>query len=162
MGDSKMQLQTGIKTEASEATVEFKTRFGKVTYNPEKTISFPNGVLGMPNQNKFFIAKMPNEKMNKFQVMQSLVEDDVSFAVLPLEYLGENSLEQDDIDEIKNIMEITTDDLAIVLIASVQRSPSGTRLSVNLRAPVFIDVNRQHAYQIVLANNKYKVQHFLG
>ena len=153
-----MGLQTA---KDSNDQLAFKTRFGEVAYNQSAILDFPNGLLGMPNQDKFFIAKMPVEKLKNFQVMQSLVDDEISFAILSHDLLPEG-LEADDIAEIKTIMEIKGDELLIMLIASVQQTSSGARLSVNLRAPVFINTDTKEAYQIVLANNKYQVQHFLG
>lgn len=153
-----MGLQTAQDT-SSQTT--FKTRFGEVSYQESAILDFPNGLLGMPNQDKFFIAKMPVEKLKNFQVMQSLVDDEISFAILPHDFLDEG-LEAQDIAEMKTIMEIKGDELLIMLIASVQHTTSGARLSVNLRAPLFINTITKEAYQIVLANNKYAVQHFLG
>ena len=153
-----MGLQTALDSNSQSS---FKTRFGEVTYNQAAVLDFPNGLLGMPNQDKFFIAKMPVEKLKNFQVMQSLVDDTISFAILPLDFL-EEGLEADDINEIKAVMEIKGDEMLIMLIASIQHTSSGARLSVNLRAPVFINTITKEAYQIVLANNKYQVQHFLG
>lgn len=142
-------------------TETFVTRFGEATYNTQATLSFPNGLLGMPNQTEFFIAHMPVEKLKNFQVMQSLVDKDISFAVLPHESLAEG-LDEHDINDIKQVMEIKGDELLIMLIASVQQTASGARLSVNLRAPVFINTETKEAYQIVLPNNKYQVQHFIS
>jgi flagellar assembly factor FliW len=153
-----MGLQTA---KDSNDQLAFKTRFGEVSYTENAVLDFPNGLLGMPNQDKFFIAKMPVEKLKNFQVMQSLVEDEISFAILPHDFLDEG-LEAQDIAEIKAVMEIKGDELLIMLIAGIQQTASGARLSVNLRAPVFINTNTKEAYQIVLANNKYQVQHFLG
>jgi flagellar assembly factor FliW len=115
----------------------------------------------MPAQDKFFIAKMPVEKLKSFQVMQSLVDPDTSFAVMPHDLLDHGLVAQD-IADIKAVMEIKGDEMLIMLIASIQHTTSGARLSVNLRAPVFINTDTKEAYQIVLANGKYQVQHFLG
>ena len=153
-----MGLQTA---KDSDSQLTFKSRFGEVSYTQAAILDFPNGLLGMPNQIKFFISKMPVEKLKNFQVMQSLVDDDISFAILPHDFLPEG-LEADDVAEIKAIMEIKGDEMLMMLIASVQHTSSGARLSVNLRAPLFINTDTKEAYQIVLANNKYQVQHFLG
>lgn len=152
----------GLNTAQSSGTeMKFSTRFGEVSYTQESVINLPNGLLGMPGQDKFFIAKMPVEKLKTFQVMQSLVDDKTSFAVMPHDLL-EEGLAAEDIADIKAVMEIQGDELLIMLIASIQHTSSGARLSVNLRAPVFINTETKEAYQIVLTNGKYEVQHFLG
>jgi flagellar assembly factor FliW len=152
----------GLQSAQDSGTeIKFKTRFGEVSYSESAVVDFPNGLLGMPAQDKFFIAKMPVEKLKSFQVMQSLVDPDTSFAVMPHDLL-DDGLDAQDIADIKAVMEIKGDEMLIMLIASIQHTTSGARLSVNLRAPVFINTDTKEAYQIVLANGKYQVQHFLG
>ncbi len=149
-----MQAQTALATET------FKTRFGEVSFNESKAISFPNGILGMPNQKKFFVASMPEKRMERFQVLQSLCDTDVSFAVLPLASLT-NVIDAADLEEVRQVLEMEKKDFLPMLIVSIQKTPSGARLSVNLRAPLFIDATNRAGYQIVLANSKYPVQHYL-
>jgi flagellar assembly factor FliW len=145
--------------ELTETT--FKTRFGEVSFDESKAIAFPNGILGMPNQKRFFVSAMPDKKFDKFQVLQSLDDNDVSFALLPLEALS-NAIDDEDLAEVRNVLETSAKDSLVMLIVSIQKTPSGARLSVNLRAPLFFNVSNKSAYQIVLANSKYSVQHYLG
>lgn len=151
-----------MQAQILEKAAPFKTRFGEVTYDENKTLSFPNGILGMPNQTNFFITTFPAGKMDKFQVLQSLNEQEVSFALVPLASLPENTIEASDLEEVRKVLEMTADDMLVMLIVSIQKTPSGSRLSVNVRAPLFINAEAKTGYQIVLANSKYPVQHFLG
>ena len=150
-----------MQAQAIEKTATFKTRFGEVSYDETKILSFPNGILGMPNQNRFFVSQFPSSKMDKFQVLQSLDDSEVSFALIPLASVGK-LIEEADLAEIQKVLEIKTEDMLVMLIVSIQKTPSGSRLSVNVRAPLFLDTNAKTGYQIVLANSKYPVQHFLG
>ena len=150
-----------MQAQLLEKAVTFKTRFGEVSYDETKVLSFPNGILGMPNQGKFFVSTFPNEKMDKFQVLQSLVDSEVSFAIIPLATLVD-VIEAADLDEVSKVLEMAKEDMLVMLIVSIQKTPSGNRLSVNVRAPLFINVAAKTGYQIVLANSKYPVQHFLG
>lgn len=153
-----MQVQTVMDSEGQQS---LETRFGKVAYSAKSEISFPAGIVGMPGQSKFVIAEMPDERMRKFQVMQSLVEDDISFAVLPLESLGD-LLEKQDLDDVCEVLNIAEDSLLVMLITSIHKTADGNaKLSVNLRAPVFIDVSTKRGHQLVLPNSKYPVQHYL-
>lgn len=151
-----MQAQPATLTETT-----CKTRFGEIAYDAARSIAFPNGILGMPNQKNFCIGAMPDKKMDKFQVLQSLHDQDVSFALLPLASLGE-LIEAADLDEVRQVLEMEKKDFLTMLIVSIQKTPAGARLSVNLRAPIFVDAQNRVGYQIVLANSKYPVQHFLG
>ncbi len=150
-----------MQAQLLEKAANFKTRFGEVSYDETKVLSFPNGILGMPNQAKFFVSTFPNEKMDKFQVLQSLVDNEVSFALVPLASIS-SAIDEADLEEVRNVLEIKKEDMLVMLIVSIQKTPSGSRLSVNVRAPLFIDAANKTGYQIVLANSKYPVQHFLG
>lgn len=151
-----MQAQSALIKETT-----LKTRFGEISYDEAKSIAFPNGILGMPGQKRFVISSMPDKKMEKFQVLQSLNETDVSFAVLPLSTLGD-VIDSADLEEVRLVLEMEKKDFLPMLIVSIQKSPEGAKLSVNLRAPVFIDATNKTGYQIVLTNSKYPVQHLLG
>ena len=111
----------------------------------------------MPGQTSFALAEMPAEKLKNFQVLQSLIDEETSFAVLPYE-LSSEKLDDSDIDEVCQVLEFNKDDLQIILIASVQRKADKNILTVNMRAPLFIDVEKKQGFQIVLTNGKYLVQ----
>ena len=151
-----MQTQSAAKSETT-----LKTRFGEVAADVTKAIEFPNGILGMPNQKSFVISAMPDKKMDRFQLLQSLDDSDVSFAVISLETVG-NLIDAEHLEEIRNVLEMKKADFLTMLIVSIQKTPSGAKLSVNLRAPLFIDSSNKQGYQLVLANSKYPVQHYLG
>ena len=150
-----------MQAQIIEKAAAFKTRFGEVSYDETKIVSFPNGILGLPGQSKFFVANFPSGKMDKFQVLQSLIDNEVSFALVALNTLG-SLIDDQDLDEVRQVLEMSKEDMLVMLIVSIQKTPSGARLSVNLRAPLFIDTANKSGYQIVLANSKYPVQHFLG
>lgn len=157
-----MYTQTHSETMTQEKALnndknKQSTRFGEITYNPEKVVAFPNGLLGMPGQTSFALAEMPAEKLKNFQVLQSLIDEETSFAVLPYE-LSSEKLDDSDIDEVCQVLEFNKDDLQIILIASVQRKADKNILTVNMRAPLFIDVEKKQGFQIVLTNGKYLVQ----
>ena len=151
-----MQAQSALKNETT-----LKTRFGEIAADAAKTLEFPNGILGMPNQKTFVIAHMPDKKMEKFQVLQSLNDSDVSFAILPLASLG-SLIEEAHLDEVRIVLEMKKADFLPMLIVSIHKTPAGAKLSVNLRAPLFIDSTNKVGYQLVLASSKYPVQHYLA
>lgn len=150
-----MQAQSAVQSETT-----LKTRFGDIAADGAKAVEFPNGILGMPNQKNFVVAAMPDKKMEKFQVLQSLDDKDVSFAILALDTLG-SLIDAEHLEEIRKVLEMSKADFLTMLIVSIQKTPSGARLSVNLRAPLFIDTANRTGYQIVLASSKYPVQHYL-
>ena len=149
------------KTTAGIRTMEtIKSRFGEVTVDTEKSLYFPRGLLGMPDQQRFALAPFPNPKMQQFMLLQSLDNASLSFITLPLD--AQNAiLHADDIKNACRDLQIAEANLALLLIVSVHRSPDQVKLSVNARAPLFIDAERRTGQQYVFQQEHYKVQHML-
>ncbi|GEM_PF-500131 len=146
------------------------TRFGKIKVpkmngesiaEPDYSIVFPKGMLGMPDRNKFFLANFPLEKFSRFKLLQSLEDVALSFITMPTE-LENPIVSAEDIAEGCKDLSIPLDSLTLFFIVSVHRELDNTvKLSVNARAPLFIDSNKRTAEQYVLRNNKYVVRHFI-
>ncbi|MGB1540082.1 MAG: flagellar assembly protein FliW [Rickettsiales bacterium] len=139
---------------------KIKSRFGEITVDKEKAILFPVGILGMPDKHHFVLTDFPNPKLKQFKLLQSLDDHELSFITLPIE-LDNGIVDKTDIEHACKDMEISTDDLGLVMIVSVHRSIAGVQLSVNARAPIFVDAGRRAAAQYVFTSNKYKVQHYI-
>lgn len=143
------------------ATITIKTRFGEVMVDTTKAVLFPRGLLGMPDKPRYAISTFPSAKMSQFKLLQSLDDHNLSFITLPLEV--ENSIiAASDIRAAAADMQIKEENLAVLLIVSVHRSPDQVKLSVNARAPIFIDAERRIGVQHVFQNDSYKVQHMFG
>lgn len=136
------------------------SRFGAITVDKAKAILFPVGILGMPEMHHFVLTDFPNPKLKQFKLLQSLDDHELSFITLPMD-LDNTILDRADIDNACRDMEIAPEDLAVALIVSVHRGMTNVQLSVNARAPIFIDTHRQAAAQYVFTSSKYKVQHFI-
>jgi len=143
------------------AMITIKTRFGEVMVDTTKTVLFPRGLLGMPDKLRYAITTFPGSKMAQFKLLQSLDDHTLSFITLPLDI--ENSIiGAADIRATAADMQIKEENLAVLLIVSVHRSPDAVKLSVNARAPIFIDAERRIGVQHVFQNDSYKVQHMFG
>jgi flagellar assembly factor FliW len=137
-----------------------QSRFGEIVVDVDRAVAFPNGPLGMPDKNNFVLANFSSPKMEQFTLLQSLDDSQLSFITLPLE-MSNSIVAEADIRDAADDLQIKHDDLAMFLIVSVHRSPDKVRLSVNTRAPLFMDVRRKLGAQYVFQNDKYKVQHML-
>lgn len=158
-GKFSMSTPEGTKA-AGPQPEKIESRFGAVTVDKAKAILFPVGILGMPDKHNFVLTDFPNPKLQQFKLLQSLDEHELSFITLPVE-LDNSILERADVDAACRDMEIDHADLAVLLIVSVHRGMTNVQLSVNARAPIFIDTRRQAAAQYVFTSSKYKVQHFI-
>ncbi len=159
-----MLNQSAILTEmtpSGTAMMEtIKSRFGDIVIDTEKTLVFPRGMLGMPDKFNFVLAPFPSPKMQQFMLLQSLDDLALSFITLPVDM--ENAIiSEGDLRSAQNDLQIGEESLAILLIVSVHRGLEKITLSVNARAPIFIDAERKTGAQYVFQQDKYNVQHML-
>ena len=146
-------------TDADKTIIE--TRFGAITVNLDNAVYFPSGLLGMPDKLYFCLADFPNKENTDFKILQSLNDIDLSFAVLPLPS-SNDLIDENDINNICEIIDTTPENIGIVLISSTHNTPEGTQVSVNVRAPIVINMIEQAAVQYVFPNNKYKIRHIVS
>lgn len=137
-----------------------QSRFGEIAVDISRSITFSRGLLGMPDKVNFVLADFSSAKMEQFTLLQSLDELALSFITLPLD-LNNAIIAAADIRGAADELQINPDNLLVLLIVSVHRSPGSVRLSVNARAPLLLDVKRKSGVQYVFQNDSYKVQHIL-
>jgi flagellar assembly factor FliW len=137
-----------------------QSRFGEITVDSSKALAFPRGLLGMPDKAHFALANFPDAKMQQFTLLQSLDDPKLSFITLPIA-MENRIIAAADIRTVCLDLQISDVNLAMLLIVSVHRHPAEVKLSVNARAPIFIDTARKLAIQYVFQNDNYKVQHML-
>lgn len=137
-----------------------KSRFGDITVETERAVVFPRGLLGVPDKFNFVLANFPSAKMQQFTLFQSLDDLGLSFITLPLE-VNNNIIASDDIRRAGQDLQIAEANLVTLLIVSVHRGLDQVKLSVNARAPLFIDSQRKAGIQYVFPQDHYKVQHML-
>jgi flagellar assembly factor FliW len=145
--------------EANDGDV-IETRFGRVQLYRRQPISFTNGLLGMPEKSQFCLTNFPSEKMARFKLLQSLEDTSLSFITLPLD-VQNPIIERPDMEQAARDLGIPLDQLATLLIVSVHREPTGTKLSVNARAPIFMHTARRTATQFVFPHTKYDIRRMI-
>lgn len=155
VGQAEAKLET-----ADEMQVE--SRFGPVTVRLSQSVHFAKGMLGMPDKHRYCLAELPgaagSPKMEKFKLLQSLEDHTLSFIVLPVD--NENTLiDAADVDSACKDLDIDKENLVLLFVVSVNRTPVESVVSVNARAPIFIDTGKKKAEQHVLSNSKYLIQH---
>lgn len=147
--------QTAIDETPETEIVE--TRFGKVTLYKKNPIIFPNGILGMPDKFQFCLTSFPSEKLTRFKLLQSLEDANLSFIMLPVG-VDNTLIERADIDQACKDLDLSADNTALLLIVTVHREGAVVNVSVNTRAPIFMNVQRRLASQYVFHNTKYQIR----
>ncbi len=146
-------------TAAGEVMV-VESRFGTLQVQPEHILNLPNGLLGFGEHHAFGLAPLPDGQHPQFQVLQCLEAPDLAFLVAPLN-IHSNAIEESDLLEACANLGIDRASLAVFLIVTVRRYEDGADISMNMRAPLFVDVANRTARQYVLPNNKYSIRHAL-
>lgn len=157
---SMAPLSASFGTADSETAQTISSRFGEITVDAGKAVVFPHGLLGLPDKLNFALATFPSDKMKQFMLLQSLDEHALSFITLPLAV--ENPIvAAADIQGVARELGIAEANLGLLLIVSVHRQPTQVKLSVNARAPIFIDTQLKLGAQYVFQHDRYNVQHML-
>jgi len=81
----KMVFFGNTDSEDSENPERIQTRFGEIPLKKNYPLSFPRGLLGMPDKRSFFITNFPSKKLQKFKLLQSLDDYTLSFITLPVD-----------------------------------------------------------------------------
>lgn len=136
---------------------EIDSRFGRIVINPHQSIIFPNGMLGMPDKMQFCLTHFPSEKMARFKLLQSLEDHSLSFITLPIDIVNP-IIDREDIALAAKDLDVTVDEVAVLLITTVHRDGGKVSLTVNARAPIFMHVGRRVAAQYVFPNTKYQIR----
>jgi flagellar assembly factor FliW len=141
-----------------ESPIAVESRFGTVIISSAARMTFPQGLLGFSDYHVFGVAPLPNGKHPQFRVLQSLEAADLAFLVAPFN-LDSGAISAQDINEACTTLGIARQDLMVLLIVTVRRDGESAQVSVNLRAPLFVDAHRGIARQYVLPNTEYAIRH---
>ncbi|HEY4135703.1 MAG TPA: flagellar assembly protein FliW [Alphaproteobacteria bacterium] len=149
-----------LAPEAEQRPLVVESRFGTLAIGEHAMLSMPQGLLGFGDYHDFALAELPEGKYPQFRVLQCLSDQNLAFLVAPLS-ADNQAIEPADIEEACRGLGIAMADLALMLIVTVRRDEDGAHVSVNLRAPVFVDTRQHFARQFVMPNSKYPVRHSL-
>lgn len=127
------------------------TRFGEIEYDPDKTICFPKGLIGLPDLHEFVV--MPNKKEGPLFWIQSI--DDPQFAFVltdPSNFFLDYKVVPDGAERARLGIG-KKDDCHALSIVSVHPDRSVT---LNLLAPILYAPATNRAIQVILEKSPYK------
>ncbi len=129
------------------------TRFGDVEYDPEKTLLFPEGFVGLEHLKSFIV--MPNEKNKPLFWLQNVNDPDFAFVVTdPTQFFPDYKIGLGKSEY--NLLKIgKDDDVYILSIVTVSQSK---KITLNLTAPLFFSPKTNRGIQAVLEDSPYDVR----
>ncbi|MCR4435068.1 MAG: flagellar assembly protein FliW [Clostridiales bacterium] len=132
--------------------------FGVVEINEEGILDFPEGLPSFEHVKKFVILDASNEE-TPFKWLQSVDEPDLAFVIVD-PFKIKNDYEVNIKDEVLEAMGI--EKAEDVLIYSIVVIPEDVSLmTMNLRAPLVINVKNKRGMQVVLDTDRYSVRHYI-
>ena len=121
-----------------------------------REIVFPDGLPGFSGCHGFRLQPEP-AAAGRFLRLQATCADGVAFLVVPVEP-GPATLAPADIEEVVAERAIEAENLLLLAVVAARPVGAAIEASVNLRAPIFVDVGRSLAWQIVLRNPSYPLR----
>lgn len=138
--------------------MQINTRiFGEVEISDEKIITFENGIIGFPDMKKF--ALIHDEDVGQgagIRYMQSLDEAGFAMPVMdPLIVKPDYDPEVED-ELLTGLGDVTGENLLVLVTVSVPADL--TKMSVNLRGPLIINVDTHRACQVIIDSSDFPVK----
>ena len=137
-----------------------QNKFGSVEINLKFKVFFPKGLIGFSDSKNFCFSRSTKNNYKHFKLLQSLDNEQLCFLTLPI-LLKNKFIKDEDLNNAIKNLELSKSNIAIVLLCSTKEIDGNLKLVVNSRAPVFIDIVTQSAFQYVLHNSNYSLTHLL-
>lgn len=127
---------------------------GKITYDEDEIIIFEKSIPGFNDVKRFILKEIEG---SSFKLLQSIDDVTVGFVVISPFQVEEN-YEINLSEEVIKTLEIkeATD---VLLYSLVTLNSKVEKITVNLKAPVVINVNNKKAEQFIIDKEKYKIKH---
>ncbi len=128
------------------------TRFGDLEVPADSVIDLPAGLIGFPLAQKFILV----EHKPPFSWFHSCDDPNLAFVVIDGSEFGQhynwkppkNDKECDFQEE---------DEFAILLIVTVRPDPTMT--TVNIKAPLFVNIRNRKGVQVIFDDSRYSTRH---
>ncbi|OPJ60875.1 flagellar assembly protein FliW [Clostridium oryzae] len=136
--------------------MEAKTKYHGVRhYSEEDIILFDKGLPGFENLKKYIL--FPVEDNESFQILHSIEDMNIGLIVIsPFEIL--ENYEVDIPENVVSQLKIS-DAKDVFIYNTVNLHSQPKKITVNLRAPLIINIKNKLGQQIILNNDKYAIKH---
>jgi flagellar assembly factor FliW len=127
-----------------------RTRFGEVTYDPDKVVHFPEGLIGFERLRDFIV--MPNKNDDVLLCFQNVEEPHVAFLLInPSLFFPDYQVDVS--RKVREKLGIELDDPCFILTTITFHQDQ--TVTLNLLAPVIYAPKTDRAIQIVLEGSGY-------
>lgn len=138
--------------------MKLKTKYhGTVEYKENDVYYFEKGIPGFEKLNKFVIFPLPDNDV--FNILHSVENDETGFVVISpfsVDKTYEIDMENDLIERLK-----INNQEDVILMCTVTLSSKVEHVTVNLRAPIVLNINQKLGEQIILNDDRYLIKQLL-
>jgi len=132
------------------------TRFGEIEVQESSFFEFVSPILGYDNELKFILVE--HNENSKFKWLQSIQTPSLAFAVTTAGLFGiEYSFELPDSTQEELAIEDAEDILALSIVVIPHENPR--RSTINLLAPIIINLKTNKASQVILSGSNFEVDY---
>jgi len=130
-------------------------RFGELELDTDNVIQFPNGLIGFPNEHEFVLLR-PREN-SAVGWLHSATNPKLAFPVVGTEAL---ELEYPDVpvEEAVRLAAVGGNEESVCMMAVLSVSSAGLDATVNLLAPIIVNVETRRGAQILLEHSRFSTR----
>ena len=134
--------------------------FGEIEIDDSKIIHFPAGIIGFPEMTDFALVYDEEKgKESPIRWLQSLQETNFALPVMdPLLVAQDYNPEVED-DYLTPLGKMTAEETLVLVTVTVPKEL--TKMSVNLQAPIVINVETKKAIQMIVNTEKYPIKYYI-
>jgi flagellar assembly factor FliW len=114
-------------------------QIGSINYNESEVINFTSGLFGFEEYKKYLLIKTEDEDF--FLWLNSVDKPELAFPVIPLKMIDDQYPEVGNSD--------------IFGLVTLKKDP--LKITVNMKAPIYIDQNNKSGIQKILDNDKFSL-----
>ena len=131
-------------------------RFGKISVQADRVISFPKGILGFDQYHDFVL--FPHHENSPFFWLQSVEDGNLAFVTMnPKLVCNEFCFDLDD-SSVGDLGTTDSADLEVLCIVTVPHEKP-EKMTINLLGPIIINAHKRLAVQVVLNSDNYSHRH---
>ncbi|NWF88849.1 MAG: flagellar assembly protein FliW [Ignavibacteriaceae bacterium] len=117
-------------------------QFGEVEFTEDRILKIPEGLFGFENLKRYLFIKTENDL---FYWLNSVDEPEIAFPLVGLKVIDKDYPEMEEFEPFG--------------IVKMSRIP--TEITINLKAPIYINQNSKSGVQKIIDNDKYSIDYRL-
>ena len=138
--------------------MKLQTRvFGEIEIEDSKVITFPAGIIGFPDMQRFVLLYDEEQGSDTIKWLQSVEEPGFAMPVIsPLQVKKDYNPEIED-EILSPLGEMKAEDMVVLVTMTIPHELKN--MTVNLRGPIIINSETCKACQVILDSDEYKVKY---